>query len=112
MRRSWIVAVALLVGLIGLNAGPAAACPALWARPVTVGGAVATPATYSLSALESLPQTTLSITRHTWWGSQTSDRSGSLDRDPRQCCRADASQRQERDASCDRDGLATRSGGM
>lgn len=43
---------------------------------MTVDGAVATPATYSLSALESLPQTTFSITRHTWWGSQSQTAQG------------------------------------
>jgi hypothetical protein len=38
---------------------------------VTVGGAVATPASYSTSQLAALPQTTFSVTRHTWWGPQT-----------------------------------------
>jgi hypothetical protein len=76
MKRSWLVVVVLLAGLIGLNAEPAAAFPGLHARPVTIGGAVTTPTTYSLTALESLPQTTFSITRHTWWGSQTQTAQG------------------------------------
>src|SRR5262249_34468367 len=35
------------------------------------GGTVSTPATYSLSQLQALPQSTFSVTRPWWWGSHT-----------------------------------------
>lgn len=71
MKRRWLFLVVLIVGLLGPTAGPAAAFPGLHPRSVTVGGAVATPASYSTTELAALPQTTFSVTRHTWWGPRT-----------------------------------------
>jgi hypothetical protein len=68
MRTSF-VAIAVTVGLVGAGGSVASAAAS---RPsVTVGGAVAAPATYSLSALAALPQTIFSLTRGTWWGPRT-----------------------------------------
>jgi len=70
--RKWYIAIAATAGLVGLGAGGSVASAA-WTPPsVSVGGAVAAPATYSLSALAALPQTTFSVTRQTWWGPRTS----------------------------------------
>lgn len=71
MKRRWLFLVVPVVGLLGPTAGPAAALAGQHARSVTVGGAVTTPASYSPSALAALPQTTFSVTRHTWWGPRT-----------------------------------------
>ena len=69
--RKWYGAIAATVGLAGLAAGGSVAAAAPLQPSVSVGGAVATPATYSLSALAALPQTTFSVTRATWWGPWT-----------------------------------------
>jgi len=70
MRR-WYVAIAVTAGVLGLGIGGSAASAAPFQRGVTVDGAVAAPATYSLSALAALPKTTFSVTRRTWRGSRT-----------------------------------------
>lgn len=67
MRKSFVT-IAITVGLVGLGAGGSAASAAPSGPGVTVGGAVAAPATYSLAALAALPQTSFSLTRRTWWG--------------------------------------------
>jgi hypothetical protein len=80
MKRRWLFLVVLIVGLLGPTTGPAAAFAGFHARPVTVGGAVTTPASYSTSDLAAMPQTTFSVTRHTWWGTRTqTDRGVSLE---------------------------------
>jgi hypothetical protein len=58
---------------LALSAGAAAAFQQQHQSTVSIGGAVATPATYSLSQLEALPltHTTLSVTRRSWWGSRS-----------------------------------------
>jgi hypothetical protein len=70
--RKWYLVVAVTAGLIGLDAGAAVAS----AQTVSVGGAVATPASYSRSALEALPQTAFPVTIHTRRGSFTETDSG------------------------------------
>jgi hypothetical protein len=69
--RKWFVALAASAGLVGLGATGAVASATPHQASVSVAGAVATPATYSLSALEALPQTTFTVTRRTWRGSVT-----------------------------------------
>jgi hypothetical protein len=70
MRR-WLVAAVVAVGCAGLNAAAAAAFGARQAPSVSVGGAVTTPATYSVARLGSLPQTTFTVTRHEWRHTRT-----------------------------------------
>jgi hypothetical protein len=70
--RKWYVAIAVTAGLIGLNGATAVAS----AAPVSVGGTVASPQTYSRSALEALPQTAFTVTVHTPRGSFTQTDSG------------------------------------
>ncbi|HEY1521113.1 MAG TPA: hypothetical protein VGF91_32105 [Solirubrobacteraceae bacterium] len=43
---------------------------------MSVGGAVTTPETYSVSQLEALPQTSFTVTRRSWFGSRTYTDSG------------------------------------
>lgn len=69
--RGWFVAAAVAVGCAGLNAGVAAAFPGRHAPSVAVGGAVTTPATYSVAQLGALPQTTFTVTEHEWWRTRT-----------------------------------------
>jgi hypothetical protein len=62
--RKWSVMVAVTAGLLGggiAGADTASASPS-WSK-VTVDGAVAAPATYSLSALAAQPQTSFTVTR-------------------------------------------------
>jgi hypothetical protein len=69
--HKWYLTIAATAAVVGLGAG-ASVAGAAWSGPsVSVGGAVAAPATYSLSALQALPQTTFSVTRRTWRGSRT-----------------------------------------
>lgn len=65
--------VAMAATFLALSAGGAAAFRQQHQSIVSLGGAVATPETYSLSQLEALPltHTTFSITRRTWWGART-----------------------------------------
>jgi hypothetical protein len=71
--RSWLSSIVLAAALLALTAGGSMAFPRPHQLPpsVSVGGAVATPSTYSLSQLGGLPQTTFTITRHSWFGSRT-----------------------------------------
>jgi hypothetical protein len=68
--RKWNFAVAAIAALGVLGAGSVAgAAPP---QPtVSVTGAVASPAAYSVSALDAMTQTTFSVTRPTPWGSRT-----------------------------------------
>ena len=69
--HKWYLTIAATAAVVGLGAG-ASVAGAAWSGPsVSVAGAVAAPATYSLSALQALPQTTFSVTRRTWRGSRT-----------------------------------------
>ena len=73
MRR-WLLTIVLAATSLALSAGGAAAFPQQQHQStVSIGGAVATPATYSLSQLEALPltHTTFSVTRRSWWGPRT-----------------------------------------
>ena len=65
--------IVMAATFLALSAGGAAAFQQQHQSAVSIGGAVATPATYSLSQLEALPltHTTFSITRRTWWGART-----------------------------------------
>ena len=65
--------IVMAATFLALSAGAAAAFQQQHQSTVSIGGAVATPATYSLSQLEALPltHTTFSITRRTWWGART-----------------------------------------
>ncbi len=62
MHRSLVAMVT--AGLVGLSGGAVASAGA-YQPSVSVGGAVATPATYSMSALAALPQTSFAVTRPT-----------------------------------------------
>jgi hypothetical protein len=64
MRRFY---VAMCVA-VGVACAPAVAAADPYPPTLSVSGAVASPATYSLSALAALPQTTFSVTVPTWWG--------------------------------------------
>ncbi|HUA04194.1 MAG TPA: hypothetical protein VMB27_09835 [Solirubrobacteraceae bacterium] len=72
MIRRWLLSGVLAAILLAVTAGASAAFPG---RPheatVGVGGAVTNPQTYSLSQLGSLPQTTVTFTQHSWFGSRT-----------------------------------------
>jgi hypothetical protein len=72
MRR-WSVSIVLAAVLLALSAGGAAAFQQQHQSTVDIGGAVTTPATYSLSQLEALPltHTTFQVTRRSWWGTST-----------------------------------------
>jgi hypothetical protein len=64
--RKWYVAIAVSAGFVGLGGAASAAASAHPSSPtVAVEGAVAAPATYSLSALRAMPQSTFSVTRGT-----------------------------------------------
>jgi hypothetical protein len=76
--RRWWLSIVMAAILLALNAGGAAAFPRPHQPTVSVGGAVTTPQTYSLSQLEGLPQTTFTITRHSWFGSRTYSDTGVL----------------------------------
>lgn len=54
-----------------VTAGGSAALPSPRQPTLIVAGTVATPATYSLSQLEALPETTFSVTGRWWRGSRT-----------------------------------------
>jgi hypothetical protein len=69
--RKWYLAVALTAGLMGLEGAPAMAATPTPPQPVTVAGTVASPATYTLSQLQALPQTTFTVTIPTRWGTIT-----------------------------------------
>jgi hypothetical protein len=71
LLRQRYLAIAVTAGLVGLLAGSSAASATGDQPGVTVGGAVAAPAAYSMGALEALPQTTFSVTRPMWWGPHT-----------------------------------------
>lgn len=58
MLRKWYVVIAVSAGLVGLLGATAAAS----AATVSVGGAVATPQTYTTAELAALPQTSFSAT--------------------------------------------------
>ncbi len=75
MRR-WLIAAAVAAGCAGLNAATAAAFPGRHAASVSVGGAVATPATYSEAQLGALPQSTFTVTQHEWWRTRTHSDTG------------------------------------
>ena len=66
--------IVLAATFLALSSGGAAAFAQPHQSTVSIGGAVATPATYSLSQLEALPpptRTTFSVSRRSWWGSRT-----------------------------------------
>src|ERR1700679_1353140 len=69
MARRWLTVVALAAALGALNAAAATASSRWHPSPLSVGGAVAAPATYSLSQLEALPQTTVTVSGRSWHGS-------------------------------------------
>jgi DMSO/TMAO reductase YedYZ molybdopterin-dependent catalytic subunit len=69
--RKWYLVMAATAGLVALGASASAASAAPHQPTVSVGGTVAAPATYSLSALQALPQTTFTVTTPTWWGTST-----------------------------------------
>jgi hypothetical protein len=69
--RKWYAVIVVSVGLIGLDGAAAVASAAPPPPSVSVGGAVASPATYSTSALAALPQTTFSVTRPGPGGART-----------------------------------------
>ena len=64
MRKRYL-AVAMTAGLMALGAGASVASAAPHHTGVAVGGQVAAPASYSLSALQAMPQTTFTIARGT-----------------------------------------------
>jgi hypothetical protein len=73
MRR-WLLSIVLAAMLLALSAGGAAAFEQQPHKStVSIGGAVTTPATYSLSQLEALTltHTTFQVTRRSWWGTST-----------------------------------------
>lgn len=64
--RKWHVAVAVSAGLVGVGgAVPVVASAHPSKATVTVGGAVAAPATYTMDALRAMPQSTFSVTSGT-----------------------------------------------
>ena len=76
--------LSLSIGLAAIFLAVTAAGSAAVQRPhqvtVSVGGAVATPTTYSLAQLDALPQTTFSVAQRWWSGSRThTDRGVSLE---------------------------------
>ena len=80
MIRRWLLSSVLAALLLALTAGGSAAFPRAHQASVSVGGAVATPATYSVSQLDTLPQTTFSVAQGWRWGSRThSDQGVSLE---------------------------------
>jgi hypothetical protein len=70
MIRRCSRSIALAAILLALTAGASAAFPKPHEATVSVGGAVATPATYTLRRLGALPQTSFTTTER-WWGSRT-----------------------------------------
>jgi hypothetical protein len=70
MRKRY-VAMAVTTGLIGLGGATAVASAAPYQPTVSVGGAVASPATYTRSALAAMPQTTFDVTVPTRGGTRT-----------------------------------------
>ncbi|HUA70186.1 MAG TPA: hypothetical protein VMA96_03870 [Solirubrobacteraceae bacterium] len=70
IRRCWLPIVLAAI-LLAVTAGAVAAFPRSHQASVSVGGAVATPATYSLAQLGALPQTSFSVSRRWWLGSRT-----------------------------------------
>jgi hypothetical protein len=78
--RRWLRSSVLAAMFLALTAVGAAAFPGPDQSTVSVGGAVATPATYSLAQLDALPQTTFTVNDHRWRGSRSHTDSGvSLD---------------------------------
>jgi hypothetical protein len=78
--RRWLLASVLAALLLALTAGGSAAFPRPRQATVSVSGAVATPATYSVRQLDALPQTSFTTTERWWWGSRThSDQGVSLE---------------------------------
>jgi hypothetical protein len=69
--RRWLFSIVLAGAVLALTAGGASAFPGARQPALTVGGAVATPATYSLSALQAQPLTTFTVTERSWWRSRT-----------------------------------------
>jgi hypothetical protein len=69
--RRWLLSIVLAAAVLALTAGGASAFPGPRPPALTVGGAVATPATYALSALRAQPLTTFTVTQHSWWRSRT-----------------------------------------
>jgi hypothetical protein len=74
--RKWYAMTAVTAGLIGLGGASAVASASPYQPTVTVGGAVASPASYTPSALAALPQTTFTVTVPTWRGTRTETDSG------------------------------------
>jgi hypothetical protein len=66
-----LLSIVVAAVFAGASAGGAVAFPGVSQPALTVGGAVATPGSYSLTALQALPQTTFSVTERSWWGSRT-----------------------------------------
>jgi hypothetical protein len=73
-----LLSIVLAASLLALTAGTSAAFPGPHQPTVSVAGAVTAPESYSLSQLEALPQTTVTITRHSWFGSRTYTDTGVL----------------------------------
>jgi hypothetical protein len=69
--RKWSVAIAVTAGLIALGSAAGVASAAPYQPTVAVGGAVASPATYTRSELAALPQTTFDVTVPTRRGPRT-----------------------------------------
>ena len=68
MIRGCLLASVLAAALLALTAGGSAALPRPPQATVSVGGAVATPSTYSLAQLDALPPTTFTVNEHWWHG--------------------------------------------
>jgi len=69
--RTKCLAFAVSTGLLALGVASSAAASPYSPPQVSVGGTVSSPAAYTLSELQALPQTTFTVTRHTWWGTVT-----------------------------------------
>jgi DMSO/TMAO reductase YedYZ molybdopterin-dependent catalytic subunit len=71
MTHRWLLSIVVAAVFAGASAGGAVAFPGAPPPALAVGGAVATPGSYSLTALGALPQATFSVTQRSWWGSRT-----------------------------------------
>lgn len=71
MIRGCLLSSVLAAALLALTAGGSAALPRPHQASVSVGGAVATPSTYSLAQLDALPPTTFTVNERWWHGSRS-----------------------------------------
>jgi DMSO/TMAO reductase YedYZ molybdopterin-dependent catalytic subunit len=61
MKRKWLVSIILVVSIAALWASASAGFGHERTANLTVSGAVATPATYSLGQLQALPRTVFTV---------------------------------------------------